>query len=105
MSVRFYNCRILSMKDDKITEGELRTDNDRISYIGPAKDTAGEKFDRITRWVLKDRPVMREPGDDSDEIGADIYIDDKAMRVEYTEAESTFWDGLFENVAGRVDDN
>ena len=34
------------MKDDKITEGELRTDNDRISYIGPAKDTAGEKFDR-----------------------------------------------------------
>ncbi|MBP5775342.1 MAG: amidohydrolase [Clostridiales bacterium] len=46
MSVRFYNCRILSMKDDKITEGELWTDNDRISYIGPAKDTAGEKFDR-----------------------------------------------------------
>ena len=34
------------MKDDKITEGELWTDNDRISYIGPAKDTAGEKFDR-----------------------------------------------------------
>ena len=34
------------MKDDKITEGELWTDNDRISYIGPARDTAGEKFDR-----------------------------------------------------------
>ncbi|MBR1905175.1 MAG: amidohydrolase [Clostridiales bacterium] len=46
MSVRFYNCRILSMKDDKITEGELWTENDRISYIGPAKAPSGEKFDR-----------------------------------------------------------
>lgn len=34
------------MKDDKITEGELWTDNDRISYIGPSKDTAGKTFDR-----------------------------------------------------------
>ena len=32
------------------------------------RTVAGEKFDRITRWVLKDRPVMREPGDDSAEI-------------------------------------
>ena len=46
MSVRFYNCRILSMKDDKITEGELWTENDRISYIGPSKDREGKKFDR-----------------------------------------------------------
>ena len=46
MSVRFYNCRILSMKDDKITEGELWTENDKISYIGPKKDTAGTVFDR-----------------------------------------------------------
>ena len=35
------------------------------------RSVAGEKFDRITRWVLKDRPVMREPGDDSAEIGED----------------------------------
>ena len=34
------------MKDDKITEGELWTENDRISYIGPSKDTEGKKFDR-----------------------------------------------------------
>ena len=46
MSIRFYNCRILSMKDDKITEGELWTDNDKISYIGPAKDKAGITFER-----------------------------------------------------------
>ena len=46
MTVRFYNCRILSMKDDKITEGELWTENDRISYIGPSKDKEGKKFDR-----------------------------------------------------------
>ena len=46
MSVRFYNCRILSMKDNNITEGELWTENDRISYIGPKADTAGKSFDR-----------------------------------------------------------
>lgn len=46
MSIRFYNCRILSMKDDKITEGELWTDNDKISYIGPAKDNEGFTFER-----------------------------------------------------------
>lgn len=34
------------MKDNKITEGELWTENDRISYIGPAKAPSGEKFDR-----------------------------------------------------------
>lgn len=34
------------MKDDKIIEGELWTENDRISYIGSAKAPSGEKFDR-----------------------------------------------------------
>lgn len=34
------------MKDDKITEGELWTENDRISYIGPSKDKEGKKFER-----------------------------------------------------------
>ena len=34
------------MKDDNITEGELWTENDRISYIGPSKDKEGKKFDR-----------------------------------------------------------
>lgn len=34
------------MKDDKIKEGELWTENDRISYIGPSKDKEGKKFDR-----------------------------------------------------------
>ena len=46
MSVRFYNCRILSMKDDKITEGEIWTKDNKISYIGPSKDASGERFDR-----------------------------------------------------------
>ena len=35
------------------------------------RSVAGEKFDRITRWVLKERPIMPEPGDDSDEINAE----------------------------------
>ncbi len=34
------------MKDDKITEDELWTENDRISYVGPSKDKEGKKFDR-----------------------------------------------------------
>ena len=46
MSVRFYNCRILTMTDDTIFEGELWTDNDRISYIGPAKSVSDKRFDR-----------------------------------------------------------
>lgn len=46
MSVRFYNCRILTMSDDTIIEGELWTDNDRISYIGPAKSVSDKRFDR-----------------------------------------------------------
>lgn len=32
------------------------------------KSVAGEKFDRITKCVLGERPVMREPGDDSAKI-------------------------------------
>ena len=30
------------------------------------RSVTGEKFDRITRWVLKVRPVMREPGEDAE---------------------------------------
>ena len=37
------------------------------------RSVAGEKFDRITRWVLKERPVMREPGDDSAEIEEEYH--------------------------------
>lgn len=43
MKLRFYNAKILTMEDENIIEGELHTDNERISYIGAAKP--GE-FDR-----------------------------------------------------------
>ena len=36
------------------------------------KTVAGEKFDRITGWRLKERPIMREPGDDSREIDSEF---------------------------------
>ena len=36
------------------------------------KTVAGEKFDRITGWRLKERPVIREPGDDSREIDSEF---------------------------------
>ena len=42
-------------------------------------------------------------GVNSRKVGADIYIDDKAMNVEYTAKEAAFWDDVFENVAGRGD--
>ena len=35
------------------------------------KSVASEKFDRISKCVLADRPVMREPGDDSAELESD----------------------------------
>ena len=46
MTIRFYNARILTMKDENIIEGELWTENDRISYIGPAVQKADKTFER-----------------------------------------------------------
>ncbi|MCR4689191.1 MAG: amidohydrolase [Saccharofermentans sp.] len=46
MSVRFYNALILTMETDSVIGGEIWTDNDKISYVGPAKDTQGISFDR-----------------------------------------------------------
>ena len=34
------------MKDENVISGELWTENDRISYIGPSVDTPDKKFDR-----------------------------------------------------------
>lgn len=39
MNIRFYNARILTMQDEKITEGELWVQNERILYVGDGKDT------------------------------------------------------------------
>lgn len=47
MAIRFTNCRILSMKDNNIIEGELWTDKDRITYIGPAVDSTDISFERV----------------------------------------------------------
>ncbi len=47
MKTRFYNARILTMANQfEITEGELWVTDDRISYIGPAKPSDGENWDR-----------------------------------------------------------
>ncbi len=43
MKLRFYNAKILTMRDEKVIEGELHTDNGVISHIGEPKK--GE-FDR-----------------------------------------------------------
>lgn len=46
MKIRLYNARIMSMVDGcAIQEGEVHVENDRIAYVGPKKDEAGE-FDQ-----------------------------------------------------------
>lgn len=38
MKLRFYNARIMPMSDDRIIDGELHTDGNRITYVGPVKN-------------------------------------------------------------------
>ena len=45
MKLRFYNAKILTMENENIIDGELRTDGARISYVGAAKADE-EGFDR-----------------------------------------------------------
>lgn len=45
MKLRFYNAKILTMKDDNIIEGELHTDGGKIAYVGAPKAEQGS-FDR-----------------------------------------------------------
>lgn len=48
MKYRFYNARILTMKDNSLINGELWTDGNRITYIGQSKstdDVFDEEFD------------------------------------------------------------
>ncbi|MCH5196411.1 MAG: amidohydrolase [Oscillospiraceae bacterium] len=44
MKLRFYNAKILTMENDKIVEGELHTENGKISYIG--EQAQNGSFDR-----------------------------------------------------------
>lgn len=46
MRIRFINCRILTMKNPDVFEGELWVNNDTIEYVGEAKQTE-EVFDRV----------------------------------------------------------
>lgn len=47
MNVRFYNARILSMKDGyDLIQGELWVRGDRIAYIGEEKENPGPAWDR-----------------------------------------------------------
>ena len=54
MNLRFYNARILTMEEQKgnecdlreIFQGEIHVSEDKISYVGPAKNDSDIKFDR-----------------------------------------------------------
>lgn len=45
MKLKFYNAKILTMENENIINGELRTDGGKISYVGAALND-GEEFDR-----------------------------------------------------------
>ena len=60
----------------------------------------GLRFDAINENL----PEMNELyGNNCRKVGADVYIDDKAMRIQYTNEESQFWDDVFDKVAGGED--
>ena len=45
--IRFYNGKILTMRDDfAIEEGEVWVEGDHIAYAGPARETDSQRFDR-----------------------------------------------------------
>lgn len=44
MKIRFYNAKILAMQDENIIEGELHTDNDKITFVG--ENAPNGVFDR-----------------------------------------------------------
>ncbi|MCR5032655.1 MAG: amidohydrolase [Lachnospiraceae bacterium] len=47
MNIRFYNARILTMEEGKdIFLGELWTQDEKILYVGPAKEAGEQTFDR-----------------------------------------------------------
>lgn len=47
MNIRFYNARILTMNGNcDLVEGELWTKDERIAYVGPAKDAEGMNWDK-----------------------------------------------------------
>ncbi len=47
MKIRLYNAKILTMEDDKeIFSGEVHTDGNIISYVGPGIDASGTIWDR-----------------------------------------------------------
>lgn len=58
MNIRFFNARILTMKDkkQKIFEGELWTENERIIYTGPGEGAQGFPIGRFQK-ISWDREI------------------------------------------------
>lgn len=58
-----------------------------------------ERYGLMFDAVNENLPEMNALfNNNSRKIGADVYIDDKAIKVEYTDDESRFWDNLYENM-------
>lgn len=72
-------------------EGKLL--NDALKWC----ERQGLRFDAVNDNIQETNELF---GNNCRKVGADVYIDDKAITVQYTEKESEFWDKLFNHVAG-----
>ncbi len=57
MNIRFYNARILTMRDKDILEGEVWVQNERILYVGDGKDVDGVYGQLSLGSILWDREI------------------------------------------------
>lgn len=51
MKLRFYNAKILTMRDENIISGELHTDGGKITFVGEGNIPAGEQSARFDREI------------------------------------------------------
>lgn len=57
MNIRLYNAKILTMEDNKITEGEVWVRHERILYVGDGTDTAAVYKKLQLQSIIWDREI------------------------------------------------
>ena len=57
MNIRFYNARILTMRDEKLINGELWVQGERILYVGDGTDTDSVYDGLHLQSILWDREI------------------------------------------------
>lgn len=57
MNIRFYNARILTMKDTQILEGELWVQDQKILYVGDGSDVDTVYQELVLESIVWDREI------------------------------------------------